>query len=259
MSTQIDDAICIRQWDWSETSQVVWLFARAMGVVRALAKGSKRPKAAFSGGIELLSLGEIGVIVRPRSELALLTRWDLKESFPWLRRSLKAYQAGLYVADLVAHLVRDHDPHAKLYDASLSCIRSLASPDATAPAILRLQWAALSETGFAPELRANVSTGEVLGPASSYLFSPALGGMLLDEPGGPVGGGGGTESGVWRVRAGTIELLREISAENGSPGTVASDPESVDRANRLLASYVRHVLGAEPPTMRAVFGEHLRR
>ncbi|MBM4027044.1 MAG: DNA repair protein RecO, partial [Planctomycetes bacterium] len=37
-----DQAICLRTVDYSETSQVVTLFARQAGKVRAIAKGSKR-------------------------------------------------------------------------------------------------------------------------------------------------------------------------------------------------------------------------
>ena len=37
-----DRAICVRVADYSETSQVVTLFARLSGKVRAIAKGSKR-------------------------------------------------------------------------------------------------------------------------------------------------------------------------------------------------------------------------
>jgi hypothetical protein len=42
------------------------------------------------------------------------------------------------------------------------------------------------------------------------------------------------------------------SLESGPPP--AGDPGSCERANRLLAAYVRHLLGAEPPTMHALFG-----
>ena len=41
-----DTAICIRCWDFSETSQTVSLVTREHGVVRGLAKGAKREKEA---------------------------------------------------------------------------------------------------------------------------------------------------------------------------------------------------------------------
>ena len=42
MPTISDYAICIRRWDFSETSQTVSLFTRESGIIRGLAKGAKR-------------------------------------------------------------------------------------------------------------------------------------------------------------------------------------------------------------------------
>ena len=39
MGTIHDQGVCIRHWDFSETSQTVSLFGRSLGVVRGLAKG----------------------------------------------------------------------------------------------------------------------------------------------------------------------------------------------------------------------------
>ncbi|MHC4100282.1 MAG: DNA repair protein RecO, partial [Planctomycetota bacterium] len=51
-----DNAICIRRWDYSETSLTVSLFLRNHGVVRGMAKGAKRARGSFEGGIDLLTL-----------------------------------------------------------------------------------------------------------------------------------------------------------------------------------------------------------
>lgn len=250
VSAQHELSLCIRQIDWSETSQIVWLFARGLGVVRTLAKGSKRAKGPYSGGVDLLTLAEAGIIIRPGSELALLTRWDLREAFPALRRSLAAYHAGVYAADLIAHLVRDHDPHPRLFDETVACLRALRDSAAVGPSMLRLQWSALAEAGFQPELATNVRSGEPLAEAESYLFTPTLGGLLPDE-----GGVYGDASGAWRVRAATVDMLRTVKrGEVLSLSGGLDGGESVGRANRLLASYIRHLLGSEPPTMRAAFG-----
>ena len=48
-----DTAICIRTVDYSETSQIVTFFTRAKGKLTAIAKGSKRPKSAFDGTVEI--------------------------------------------------------------------------------------------------------------------------------------------------------------------------------------------------------------
>ena len=59
MGTMHDQGVCIRQWDFSETSQTVSLFGRSLGVVRGLAKGARRERGAFDGGVDLLSRGEL--------------------------------------------------------------------------------------------------------------------------------------------------------------------------------------------------------
>jgi DNA repair protein RecO (recombination protein O) len=270
MPPVIDEAICIRQWDWSETSQTCALFTRGLGMVRALAKGSRRPKSPYSGGVEILTRGRIGLILRPNSDLALLTEWDLVEMFPALRAKLRIHNAGLYMADLIGHAIHDHDPHPALYDSMLESLRLLRGAEDVASALLKFQWSVLVETGYTPVLDANVRTGEAIAPARSYLFSPSLGGLSPDaaaEPEASASGGVDHErsSHAWRVRAGTIELLRGLAA-NGLTGVVEAaqsagdnDAAAVDRANRLLASYVRYVLGAEPPTMGLVFGPRLPR
>lgn len=265
MPATIDEAICIRQWDYSETSQTCALFTRGMGMVRALAKGSRRPKSPYSGGVEPLTRGRIGVIVRPQSELALLTEWDLAEMFPALRANLRVHNAGLYVADLIQHAVHDHDPHETLYDQTLESLRLLQGPGDIAPAMLKFQWSVLVETGYRPVLDVDVRTGEPIGESRWHLFSAGLGGLTSErapERGGESAGSEGFRA--WRVRAGTIALLRGLERD-GLAGVAAASEGAheggyvVERANRLLASYLRYVLGTEPPTMGLVFGGRLPR
>lgn len=260
MPPVLDEALCIRQWDWSETSQTAMLFSRAHGLLRVLAKGSRRPKSPYSGGIDVLTRANIGVIVRPQSELALLTEWDLAETYPALRSSLPVHNAGLFIADLLHHAVTDHDPHPALYDAAIESLRLMRSPADVHPALLAFLWTLLQETGYTPALDRDVRAADApLAPAPSYRFAPDLGGLTADEPhGGPDPSAPATRS--WRVRAATVDLLRALDAR-GLEGVAALNPEprAVERAARLLASYLRHILGQEPATMPLIFGRQLPR
>lgn len=252
MAAVVDEALCIRHWDWSETSQTVALFARDHGVVRALAKGSRRPKSPFSGGVELLTCAEVGIIARPQSDLALLTYWDLRRTFPALRRVLAAHNAGMYIADMVLQFVRDHDPHPRLYVATIASLDGMTTGESVPGALLGFQWALLVECGFKPELGVDVRTGEPLEAGGELLFHPALGG-LISGPYTPQE----VAAPAWRVRIETIDLLRSLAAHGRTPQSAA--PESVVRANRLLASYARHVLGYQTETMSVMFGDRLVR
>lgn len=249
-----DEAICIRQWDWSETSQTAMLFSRAHGLLRVLAKGSRRPKHPYSGGLELLTRARIGVIVRPQSELALLTEWDLVETFPPLRSNLRIHNAGLLIADAIHHAIHDHDPHAALYDTTVESLRLMQSADDVSVAMLKFLWSVLVETGYRPVLEADVRTGEAIPDATSYRFAPNLGGLTTDGP------DAAEPNHTWRVRRETVILLRALESTGLAASAAAeADPGAIDRAARLLASYLRYVLGSEPPTMPLVFGRGLAR
>lgn len=248
MPTVHDDALCIRHWDWSETSQTVTLFTRMRGLVRALAKGSRRPKAPYSGGVEMLTRAEAGLIIRPSSELALLTEWDLREVFPALRSGLAAFNAGMYFADLTQRFVRDHDPHPALYDSLLSALRGLNGE--TVASVLTFQWAVLREGGFRPMLGESVLEPE----RRTFRFDPALGGIA--EHSGAAEPGAASGESAWLVRRETVELLRAIAGAHGASfaATGSYSPAVLQRAARLLGAYIRHVLGEEPPTQPLVLG-----
>lgn len=256
MPAVTDQAVCIRHWDWSETSQTVELFARERGIVRALAKGSKRERSPFSGGLEVLTAGQMMAIIKPNTTLATLTAWDLRETFPAVRQSLNAFYAGMYIADLIHHLLREADPHPKLYDTLLQTLRGLSGsePNARDHALLRFQWVALDESGHRPELDQSVAGRDPL-PASGPLgFHPRLGGLVADPADVDTPDQVSSDR-PWRVRRATVELLRSLRDSPYPPQSASlSDGSTLDRANRLLAAYTREILGAEPPSMRVLFG-----
>lgn len=233
--------MCIRQWDWSETSQTVSIFTRAHGVVRCVAKGAKRENARFSGGLEVMTRGDLVASLKTGETMSILASWDLAEVFPAARRSLSSFHAGMTMLDIVQHSLQDHDPHPALYDALVTALRDLGEPDPERRALLRLLWAALSETGHRPELTADVASGEALAPAEIYLFLPRLGGVSAN--------GAAASGPAWRVRKETIGLLRCIES------TPAADEATIERATRLLAMYFREVFGADPRTFARLLGE----
>ena len=249
-----DEAVCIRRWDYSETSQTVSLFCREHGVLRGIAKGAKREKAAFSGGIELLTRGEVLAIVRKGRDLATLTDWGLIEVFPPLANNLQANRAALYFTDLIAHMLHDGDPHIRLYDDLIGALRSLAQPESLPSAILRFQWSVLLETGYKPMLDRDTLTAAPLPTDDGALaFSPEAGGTVNAAASG----------GAWKVRPATIALLARLdTGEPIQPGECVDrrhaegDEPSVviGRANRLLAAYLRHLMGQELSTMRHLLG-----
>ncbi len=254
------EAVCVRVWDWSETSQTAALLTRELGVVRVIAKGSKREKSDYSGGLEPATCGRFTARLKAGEGLSLLTSWDLSEIFPAVRRSLSAFHSALAMMDLVHHALQEQDPHAPVYDALLAALRGMSGvPHEDRAALLTLAASVLFETGHGPELDADVRTGEAMGQARTLAFHPHLGGVAHETGGAadlakPTAGRDDRNAALtWRVRAETVELLRAIRRD-GHGAAIAGEPASVERAARLLGSYFREVFQCDPPALRASLG-----
>lgn len=243
-----DLAICVRTWDWSETSQTAVMITRDHGLIRVLAKGSRRERAPFSGGLEIATRGELAVLARQTSDLALITRWDLTHPMLGLRRDLATYNTAMLAIDLVPRMIHDHDPHPEIHDALAQLLESCDHPDATpAPRIAHLLtylWILLDAVGARPLLDHDVETGAVLGPADVYAFAPHLGGLTQDNT------AHHTTDPRWRVRASTVEILNRLDPDP-DPESFSDLPEpDLTRAAALLASYIRERIGSDIPSMK---------
>lgn len=232
MDPVVDDAVCLRQWDYSETSQTAVLFTRKLGIVRVLGKGTKRNDPRFSGGLEVGTLGE--AIVHPKeSGLATLAGWDLRRTFRETRRSLESHYAAMFALDVPRHLLSEDEPHAEAFDGLVSVLDLLGRAD-WRPAIAAWLWRLLDLAGYRPD----VSAG-----AHAVGFSPERGGFVDADA--------QAEAGVvWSVQRVTVDAVLTIAS-----GTLP-EPDHAERAARLLGWYVRELAGREPPTMAPLLGSH---
>ncbi|MDX2116539.1 MAG: DNA repair protein RecO [Planctomycetota bacterium] len=255
----LDNAIVLRVWDYSETSQTASLLSREHGVVRVLAKGARRPASKFGGGLEPVTLGEASLIIKPATELASLIEWDLREIFWPVRRELRCHYAGLYIADLLHHTVLAGDAHPRLFDATLEALRRLTPGEPVEGPLLLLQWDLLTEIGYRPRLAppdastsgasdASAAPGADRAgrpSASTVRFDPTAGGVISDDDAHAPGAS-------WQVRRDTVDVLARLDSERAA-ALDAGNP-SVVRASRLLAAYLRSVMDRELPTRHLVFG-----
>jgi len=156
-----DEAICIRALDYSETSQIVTFFTRATGKISAIAKGSKRPRSAFDGTIEVFSYGKIVVSIPNREKLATLTEFEQQSNFSRLADDLFALNCSFFAAELINLLTNEYDPHPGLFDSFLQFLQganehrasSIENRD-TLSLLILFQLALLKEIGLQPILNA---------------------------------------------------------------------------------------------------------
>jgi DNA repair protein RecO (recombination protein O) len=187
-----DQAICIRALDYSETSQIVTLFTRAAGKIGAIAKGSKRPKSAFDGPIEVFSHGKIVFSDSTREKLATLTEFEQQGGFSDLAANFFALYCCLFGAELVNRLTDEHDPYPELFDSFLQFLQNINELQLTGHEsrvtnhelvlLILFQLALLKEIGLQPILNACVNCKNNFEPdwVETY-FSHSANGLICRD------------------------------------------------------------------------------
>ena len=255
-----EPAICLKTTDYSETSQVVHFLARNSGVVRLLAKGTKRPKSKSGGAIDLLSEGDLVFTTTGRETLGTLIEFSESVSRTELRKNAQRLNIALYAIELVGNMLPEGDPHVEVFDLLHNCLVRLAQADAPLPAVLAyLQWRLIRHVGLLGELNSCVSCSRDLSdmkaaPDASLTksggdlyFSSVHGGLLC-----PACEGAATEK--YRLDSDALCGIAALHAvENGVKGI--SLPEKQAKAvNRLLSYHITHQLGKPMKMARYAIG-----
>ena len=223
-----DEAVVLRRLEYSETSQIIVLFAREHGKIRVIAKGIKRStKTRFAPGVDLLDIGHatINRRVEGSSNLATMTEWKQTQSLSGLREKLSRLHGAEYAAEVTAQLTEDWDPHDGLFDRLTTCLTELSEADEPLGAVVVYQAALLTAVGSMPVFDVCVRCRR---ETDLICFSSFEGGMTCRscEP---------TLKERRRVLPATLDILRGKET-----------PRSAEGAFALLNYHIAHLMGRSP-------------
>jgi DNA repair protein RecO (recombination protein O) len=236
-----DQGVVLRRLDYSETSQVLAIFTREHGLVRAIAKGIKRStRTRFAAAIDLLDVGDVVVSARSTGQqaLATLTEWKQRRPLVALRESLPRLYGAQYAAEVTVGLTADWDPHRKLYEAVVRLLEELCGTDNALPALVSFLNVLLDEVGSTPELGACVGCRKTLRPETGVSFSSFEGGLLCRD----------CEPAYVEKRGVAPDVLALLQGgQPRGPGTYA-------QAFGLLNYHLSHLMGRAPALADKVLG-----
>jgi DNA repair protein RecO (recombination protein O) len=244
-----DRAVCIRVSDYSETSQVVTLFARLTGKVRAIAKGSKRAKSAFDGPIEMLSFGDAVFSGTQREGLATLTEYQQQPVRGQMRRNLFALNSALLAAELLNSMTDDYDPHIVLFDHFLRFLQDVEDGQVGSERrdfLIRLvlfQLVLLHEVGLRPLVTACANCKRSFAADwREVYFSGSANGLVCRDC---------EMSFPDKVRLGSraAHCLTDVKR------IAEADERTLDEVERLLVRHFTHILGRPPKTAKLVLAK----
>lgn len=170
------EGIVLRRQDFGEADRVITLFTPGMGKLRALAKGTRRPKSRMAGHLELFT--RASVLIAAGRNLDLITQAEATRTFPALRTDLWRAGYASYAIELVDRFSAERVENYSLFDLLERMLEHL-NGDGSA-----YDWAArsfelhlLRLVGYAPQLYDCLRCGTSLQPETNR-FSPPFGGVL---------------------------------------------------------------------------------
>jgi DNA repair protein RecO (recombination protein O) len=170
-------AVVLRTYRYSETSKIVRLATRDLGVQSAIAKGVFRPRSPFGAALETLAEGTAQLYHKESRELQTLAAFDVIQ----LRRDLAGDLGRFAGAAALSEVMLKMAPPAPLpaaYEVFTAGLDALAQADAAATDAVgaRWLWLLVGVLGFAPQLDACVRDGNEV--SGTVAFSTAEGGVL---------------------------------------------------------------------------------
>lgn len=232
MSLVSTSAVVLRTYRYSETSKIVRLATRDLGVQSAIAKGVLRKHSPFGAALETLSEGVAQLYHKETRELQTLASFDVIS----LRRDLAGDLGRFAGAAALAEVMLKMAPPAPLPAAYEALIQALDALVVAAPAhadavAVRWLWLLVGVLGFAPQLDACVRDGTAV--SGTVAFSAGEGGVLCASC-------AGLQPPTRLPPRAYGDLLALNNARAALP---ALDAAHAAAHRRLVARFIRHHLG----------------
>jgi len=249
-----DSCICLRRIEYSETSQILWLFCRRQGLIKAIAKGAHRKTkvgaSKFDGGIDLLDAGDAVMTDHLNRDLVTLTEWKLRDGRLGLRKNLRALFLAQYASEVLTKMLELNDPHEEVFDRLDAMLNDLATRRRE-ESFFAFHLDFLREAGYLPELSACVSCGTTMIERDPTYFSPSRGGILCRNCQASFPDRLEIDGRLIRIATNIIRLPFTSGLPQRLPGLTR---HQTDPLNHMLAAYIQHTLGRRLETWRYIRG-----
>lgn len=265
MPTYTLHAVNVGAFPIGETDKVITLFSAERGIVRAVAKGARKPGSKIAGRAELLNVNRL--LVATGRSLEIISQAETIESFHHIRTDLTRLSFCLYYAELTHHFgLGLADESASYFDFLCDSIRS-QNQGLIDPVLLCLDFEAnlLQWLGYQPELSCCVACRDTLTDYRIAKFHFDLGGILCDRCSAnelkmKVAEDGTRSSSYYANESVHITPLvwkRLILAGNESPSVSAEEnSQALERANqaarRVMQGYIEFKAGKKMKSLELI-------
>lgn len=120
------EGIILKSYSLAEADKIIVLLTQNEGLVRGVAKGAKRLKSRFGGGLEPFSVVNLTYFQKEERELVSISQVELVQSYFQSASEPHFLQKFSYLVDLLTEFAPPHDPNETLYRMAKICLETAA-------------------------------------------------------------------------------------------------------------------------------------
>ncbi len=169
------EAVIIKRIKLGEADRILTLYTPEYGKLKAIAKGTRRPKSKLGGHVELLTHSKL-LIAKGRN-LDIITQAQTIESFLTLKDDLDRISHGLYILELIDSFAEEHIKNTQLFTLLIDSLHQLSFAPKSDIVLRYFELHLLDCVGYRPQLQQCVNCSSSLSPVTNS-FSPREGGIL---------------------------------------------------------------------------------
>jgi DNA repair protein RecO (recombination protein O) len=233
------EAIVIRLLDYGESDLIVTFCTAEFGKLRGIAKGARRSRKRFANALEPFSRLQILFSRKKPESLALIESCDVLCHFPAIRADLRKSLTASYLIDLTDQFTLEDKKNEALFGLLNAFLQLLEGGSATEGLLRFFEIRLLKLSGYDPVLDRCLVCKRPVGNQNAYRFNSGDGGLLCNacRPDSPD---------AIPVSLGTIRtLVMGRESEIDRLGRLFLSEQSAEESRRLLAHFIRHLLGRE--------------
>lgn len=118
------EGLVLKSYSLAEADKIVVLLTQNEGLVRGVAKGAKRLKSRFGGGLEPFSIVQITYFQKEERELVSISQIELVKSYFEKASDPEFFEKFAYLVELLVEFAPPHDPNENLYRMAKVCLET---------------------------------------------------------------------------------------------------------------------------------------
>jgi DNA repair protein RecO (recombination protein O) len=164
------DAVILRTYKLGEADRIVVFLTRDRGKKRGVAKGARRPRSKFVGGLEPLTQVRVGYFEKERRELVSVN-YSEPSCSPLSSADPEALGYTQYFAELLDEWAQEADPDERLYRLGSAMVEAVAAGVPAEPLARYFEYWLLRLQGVYPaHLRCHQCGGTLGGTRTQAAF-----------------------------------------------------------------------------------------